>query len=219
MFVILVISMCLNKGRDNQTVKSNTHNFRSCGYWKDSTLFFLTTLASLEPQLLHSVLKRGPLHSKPGCGPVRSSNYPIHLFQRSQNMLSFRSLKRLDIAADDCMSRLQFRNRDLERRSLRQNHRSFDKVFELAHVPRPVIPVERRHRFRRYTFNLLLQTNRIFLSEESCEWRNIFRSVAQRRNRNRKYIQSVIKITAIGLTRNHLFQVAVCRCNQPDVDL
>ena len=40
MFVILVISMCLNKGRDNQTVKSNTHTSEVVGIGRTAHCFF-----------------------------------------------------------------------------------------------------------------------------------------------------------------------------------
>src|SRR5208282_4416172 len=76
------------------------------------------------------------------------------------------------------------------------NYRSFDNILQLTDVSGPRISSQRLHRLERNRVNCLVHALAKLLDEVPHQQRNVFRAFAQCGNRNRKHVQSVVKVAA-----------------------
>jgi len=79
---------------------------------------------------------------------------------------------------------------------LRKNDGAFDDVLHFTHVTRPGIPNQCVHDLRGYAFDSPAHSLRKLPCEMTHEQRNIFASLAQRRQQDGKHIQAIKKIAA-----------------------
>ena len=98
------------------------------------------------------------------------------------------------------------------------NYRSFDNILQLTDVSGPRISSQHLHRFARNRINGLMHPLGKLLDEMQYEQRNVFRAFAQRRNDNWKNIQAVVEVAAKLLLLDHLFQVAMGRGHDSNVN-
>src|SRR5947207_486788 len=77
---------------------------------------------------------------------------------------------------------------------------------------------EALHRRRRDRPDLLLHFLSELLDEITHQQGNVFATLSQRRDADRKYIQTVEQIAAKFTIRDHLLQVSVGRSDKPDID-
>lgn len=128
------------------------------------------------PQLLHTKLESGPFEPQTRCGAIRTREDPIRLFQDRQDMFSFdlfegRPSIRL---ATICDVRLEIGRRNMEHRTPRENHCSFNHVLHFTDISRPGIADQCAHGFRRDCVYLLLHFACKMLGEVPNQKRNIF---------------------------------------------
>ena len=81
------------------------------------------------------------------------------------------------------------------------DYRSLDQVLKFPYVPRPRIQGERLERFRWYMPNWLTHAPRKSFDEMHNQPGYILAAFAQRRQQNRKHVQTVIQVTAKFVAR------------------
>lgn len=79
---------------------------------------------------------------------------------------------------------------------------------------RPSDNTQRFHCRRRNGLDVLVHSRGMFLREVTHEQRNIASAFAQRGNRNRKHVETIIQVTTKRFRGDHLHQIAVGRGNQ-----
>src|SRR5207245_5624402 len=89
---------------------------------------------------------------------------------------------------------------------------------QLPNVPWPFPRREALHHRRRDRLNLLLHFLCELLDEISHQQGNVFATLSQRRDADRKHIQTVKQIAAKFTIRDHLLQVSVGRSDKPNID-
>src|ERR1700757_3616331 len=81
-----------------------------------------------------------------------------------------------------------------------------------------MVRTERRHRRGRNVLDLLTHPPPKHLYEMGHKTWNVLATCAQRRQENRKHIQTIIKIATEFATFHHLRQIAVGSGHEPNVD-
>src|SRR6266702_3920535 len=107
----------------------------------------------------------------------------------------------------------------LQNRTLAQDDRPFDDVFEFTHISGPWEMNQALHGLRRDCVERTIHLARKSPGKEPHQAWNVFRALAQWWDRNRKYIEPVIEIAAILTFGDHRFQVTVCGCDEANVDV
>src|SRR5713101_1301619 len=113
---------------------------------------------------------------------------------------------------------MQLFERRLQRPAARQDHRAFDKIFQFPDVSRPIPRCKSLHHSRGNRFDILFHLFGEPLDEITHQLWNVFLTFPQRRYPDGKHMQAVVQITAKFPVRDHLFEIAIRRSNQPDVD-
>src|SRR6185436_17184045 len=107
----------------------------------------------------------------------------------------------------------------VDRVAFGENRRALDAVLQLAHVPRPGIAHQVLFRGRRQHQRPLVQVAAEFVDEVPRQRRNVGRTIAQRRNDDRKHRQPEIQILAVLPRRHGGLQVPVRRRHHAHVDV
>src|SRR3989442_13934967 len=94
-------------------------------------------LVDAEP--LYPRLERGALETQAGGGPVRTSQPPVGLVQRSENGFALRRLERGGAPGRPHRATAELRHGHAKGGPARQDDGALDRVLELAHVSRPGI--------------------------------------------------------------------------------
>src|SRR5947209_136952 len=170
-------------------------------------------------QFPHLTYKRRSVQPESrGCA-VPSANNPIGFSKSRYDVGSIR-IRECARAGDRHSFSREFRNgRSQFHTALRQNDRSLYEILQFPDIARPIISHESRHHISRNT------PNRFSLAAFGCteeviyKQRNIICSFAQRREIDRKYIQSIVQIDAKPSFTYHLLKILVCRRHYAHIDL
>ena len=108
-----------------------------------------------DAELFHSGLERRPFHAKAGSGPGESPDHPMGFLQRPQDMLTLRGFQGDHPVGYSRGLRFQFPKRHPQLGSLRQDHGTFDQIFELPDVAWPGVVAEGRQGLRGYRLDRL----------------------------------------------------------------
>src|SRR5262249_1850913 len=95
--------------------------------------------------------------------------------------------------------------------------RSLDQILQFPHVSRPRIQGKRLERFRRYLPNRLAHALRKGLDEMRNQLRYVLAAFSQRRQQDRKHVETVVQVTAEFVARDHLIQLSVRRRHQANI--
>src|SRR3989442_8831995 len=106
---------------------------------------------------------------------------------------------------------------DFQDRSLAQHNRTFNHVLELAHVSRPLVGTEMLHRLRRHGTDQLPETPGEARKEKHDQLRDVGTTFAQRRDRDRKHVQTVEEGGTEAPPPHPLPENAIHRCDHPQV--
>ena len=98
-----------------------------------------------------------------------------------------------------------------------EDHRAVHGVLELAHVARPVVAREQRHRVVGEPGHRLADLGAALLEEMVRERRDVFAPLAQRGHADREDIDAVEEVVAERAFGHHGAQVAVGGADKPDV--
>src|SRR5438093_9257243 len=94
---------------------------------------------AVDAEPLYPRLERGALETEAGGGPLRTSENPVGLVQRSENGFALRRLERGGAPGRPNRATAELRHGHAKCGSARQDDGALDRVFELAHVSRPGI--------------------------------------------------------------------------------
>src|SRR5215510_11263837 len=100
-----------------------------------------------------------------------------------------------------------------------QEHRAFDDVAQLADVAGPVVTEQQSLGLRRHTLDAAVEPLIEVADEMSDERQYVLAAFAQRRQRDRHYVQAVEEVFAEAPAFDLVLQVAVCRGDDPHGDL
>src|SRR5208282_1907252 len=107
----------------------------------------------------------------------------------------------------------------METGPMSQNDRPLKHILQFANVARPIISGECLQSRRRNGFNVPAHALRMFLDEVAREQRYVSAAFPQRWNIQWEYVQAVIQITPKLTLLDHLLQIPVCGCDDPDVHM
>src|SRR5580692_3092968 len=172
-------------------------------------------------KLLHPVRQRRSLHTQArGCATL-SADHPVARFQCTKDMIALHLGETIHrgIGPDVRLGRLQFGGWRAQRRLRRENHGAFDKVLQFADVSGPGVSRQRIHRIRRDSVNSFVHALRVECCEMPYQSRNILCALSQRRDLDRKYFQTIIKVLAKGPLFHHRGQVPMGGGDQPHINL
>src|SRR5262245_49391884 len=144
--------------------------------------------------------------------PLRSLDTPIRSIEHTHDVRPLDFLKSLQLFR--LRRRLALRGeRDvhLKSGSGRENDGALDDVFQLTHVAGKVVGLQLLDQLLRDTLDLFAQTGAILLYEVERQHGDVFRAVAQRRQRDGKGREPVIKVFAERARFDSPAQVAVGR--------
>src|SRR5580704_5770873 len=147
-------------------------------------------------KLLHPVGQRGSLHSQTR---GRATHHPVARFQRTKDMIPLylrETIHRGDIGSPIDLEWLQFGSWRAQYRLWRENHSAFNKVLQFTDVSGPSVSHQRIHRIRRDYVNAFVHALRVELREMPHQSRNIPCALSKRRDLDRKYFQTIVKVLA-----------------------
>ena len=98
------------------------------------------------------------------------------------------------------------------------NDRPLNHILQFANIARPGVLNERIHSRLRYLLDLLPHAPGKKFDKMRDQRRNILPALAQWWQHDRKYIETVIQVTAEFVSCDHLGKIAMGRCHQTDVD-
>lgn len=110
----------------------------------------------------------------------------------AQDVFALGGFQRRIAGSFDFHRRFQFSDGNRKFGAARKDDGAFDDVFEFAHIAGPVIVGECVHCFRLDAFDRLLHPVRELLREKAGEQRDVFATLAQRRNRDGENVQLLI---------------------------
>src|SRR5579863_1488146 len=105
----------------------------------------------------------------------------------------------------------------MQHRTFGNNDRTLDHILQFSNISWPVIAHQCLHRFRRDAIDLTIVPLAELLNEVANQQRNIFSSLAQRRESNWKYVEPVVQIRPKVPLIDHHFQITIGGGNQPCV--
>ena len=117
----------------------------------------------------------------------------------------------------DFCSLLQFGERNLQLRPAGQDNAALDKVFELAHIARPVVFRQSRHGLGGDRIDGLFHPPRMLLREVARQQRDVFAPIAQRGDHHRKNVEPVEEIAAKLVLRHLLRQIHIGGGHQANI--
>src|SRR5579872_7144760 len=108
--------------------------------------------------------------------------------------------------------------RQLQVAAFVQEDGAFQKVLQLANIPRPIMAAQRIHHVRGNDIDDLVKAIREFAHEVVDEEGNVVAALAQRRQRNGKDIETIKKVGSKAPVGYHLLQVLVGSRHDADID-
>src|SRR5439155_8242123 len=160
-----------------------------------------------DAELIHLVCQRCPLEAQASCRSTSASDNPIAFAERSQNLFSLGLLQ--CIAPAEAWVIQNFSQRYAQRWARGQQSGPFHKVLKFPDVARPAITREGVHRFVGNTLDLFSHAPSVLIGEVVNEKRNVITAISQRRDINRKHVQTIVKIPAEFLFGDHLGEVGI----------
>ena len=172
-----------------------------------------------DAKLLHPEVKGGPLDSQTCGGPVGTGDNPPSLLESLANVVSLRILhgnwsKGLRFGGIP-----QARERGLQDVARSKDHAPLNEILKFANVARPRVRRQFRHRFRGYLVDLSTHSVGIDLHKVFHQRRNVFTARPQRRQRDRKYIQTIVEIATKFVALHHFNQISMGRSYEANVYL
>src|SRR5690606_28985669 len=182
----------------------------------------------IEAELANSRRERRRLQAEQRGGAVRTGNLPFRESKRGDDVFSLRPLalgfglyERRTFARGAGLGRSSpFRNGQTERDAspASENQRALEDVLKLAHVARPVVGLKPRD-IRLRDANVRAALTARPRKEMLHEQRNVLRPLAQRHGSDRKDAEPVIQVFAKASFLDLGAQIAICRRDDPHVDL
>src|SRR6266853_1766491 len=168
---------------------------------------------------LHPEVKGRPLDSQTCGGPVGTGDNPPSLLESLANVVSLRVLhcnwsKGLRFGGIP-----QARERGLQDVARSKDHAPLNEILKFANVARPRVRRQFRHRFRGNLVDLSTHPVGIDLHKMFNHSRNVFTARPQRRQRDRKYIQTIVEIAAKFVALHHFNQISMGRSYEANVHL
>src|SRR6267154_15571 len=172
-----------------------------------------------DAKLLHPEVKGRPLDSQTCGSPVGTGDNPPSLLESLANVVSLRVLhgnwsKGLHFGGTP-----QARERGFKDVARSEDYAALDKILKFANVTRPRVRRQFRHRFWRNLADLSTHPAGINLNKMLDESGNVFTTRPERRQRDWKYIQTVVEVAAKFVALHHLNQIPVGRGDEPNVHL
>src|SRR5882762_862659 len=172
-----------------------------------------------DAKLLHPEVKGRPLDSQTCGGPVGTGDNPPSLLESLANVVSLRVLhgnwsKGLRFGGIP-----QARERGLQDVARSKDHAPLNEILKFANVARPRVRRQFRHRFRGNPVDLSTHPAGIDLHKVFHQRRNVFTARPQRRQRDRKYIQTIVEIAAKFVSLHHFYQISMGRSYEANVYL
>src|SRR6201987_75902 len=186
---------------------------------------------SLDPQLSHARLEGGALHAQNGSSTVGTGDAPLGLPQYAESVVALLFVERAQVAGSgDRSSRRRGNPRNIKRCSGKngrrrsclefgeghakllargEQHRAFDQIFEFAGIAGPGVIHQGIHHIRGNVFDVLVLAAAEYLDEIAHQERNVFRTLAKRRNMDGENTQPVVKIAAKLALRHQGGEVVV----------
>ena len=112
---------------------------------------------------------------------------------------------------------VQFCPVDRKLRAAGADHGLLDNVLEFANIPGPVIMSQRVHGVAGYLLHSLVHEIRKAADKVMDQQWDVVPACAQRRKRDREYIQAIKEIAAKAAFRNHMRQILIRRCDDANV--
>ena len=100
----------------------------------------------------------------------------------------------------------------------RQDQITFDCIFKFPDITRPVIMSQSAQDFRRDGFDPLVHLVRVFIHKIPRQQRDVFHTLTQRGNPNRKDVETIVKVFAELPRGGHLRQITARSGHEPDID-
>src|SRR6266403_467515 len=172
-----------------------------------------------DAKLLHPEVKRGPLDSYTCGRAVGTGDNPPGLLERLLNVVSLRVLHGNWSKGFHFGGALQACERGFQDIARSEDYAAFDEILQLANVPGPRVQGKFRHRFRGNAVDLLTHPAGINLDKVFHERRNIFTARPQRRQRDWKYIQTIVEVAAKFVSLHHFNQISVGRSYEAHIYL
>src|SRR6266446_7750525 len=147
-----------------------------------------------DPQLIHLVCQRRPLEAQASCRSTSASHNPIAFAERSQNLFSLGLLQCITPA--EAWGIQNFSQGYSQRWTRGQQSGPLHKVLKFPDVARPAIAREGVHRFVGNTLDLFSHAPSVLIGEVVNQKRNVITAISQRRDINRKHVQTIVKITS-----------------------
>src|SRR5580704_6774525 len=173
-----------------------------------------------DSKLLHAEVKRRPVQSQTPCRTSGPREHPLGFLQDRTDMVTFDVCQGLGffVTVPRRDSGTKVPKRYLQNAARGQNYGTLDHVFQFSNVSRPPVFSQGFHGSGWDRINRFVHLLRSLPDEMLHEQRNVIRALAQGRNRDWENIQAVIKIAAKLLLQNHLFQIAMGRGHNPNVN-
>src|SRR5258705_6737567 len=114
---------------------------------------------------------------------------------------------------------LQFGNRGAQYGVRRKYHCSLDKVLQFANVSRPAVANKRVRGLRRNFVDPLVHSSCGKCREVPDQFRNVFGSLSESWNVDRKYSQSIVEILAKCPLLDHGSQITMSGGDQSHINL
>src|SRR5712671_7580811 len=169
-----------------------------------------------DPQLLHLVGQRRSLEAQASCRSTSASDNPIAFAERSQDLLSLGVLQ--CIAPAEAWVIQDFSQRYSQRWARGQQSGPFHKVLQFPDVARPAIAREGVHGFVGNTLDLFSHAPGVLIGEVVNQKRNVITAIAQRRDVNRKHVQTIVKVAPKLFFGDQLGEAGIRRRQQANID-
>src|SRR5215469_11141469 len=91
----------------------------------------------------------------------------------------------------------------------RKDHCSLDKVLQFPNISRPTVSNKRIHRFGRNFVDSLVHSPCVKFSEMADQFRNVFSTLPQGGNIDRKHFQPIVQVLAKRCLLYHSGQIAM----------
>src|SRR5260370_29643886 len=172
-----------------------------------------------DAKLLHPEVKGGPRDSQACGGRVGTRHNPPSLLESLANVVSLRVLhgnwsKGLRFGGIP-----QARERGLQDVARSKDHAPLNEILKFANVARPRVRRQFRHRFGGNLVDLSTHPAGIDLHKVFHQRPNVFAARPQRRQRDRKYVQTIVEIAAKFVSLHHFNQISVGRSYEANVHL
>src|SRR5215813_1892126 len=117
------------------------------------------------------------------------------------------------------LERLQLGHWRAQNRLRRENHRTFNEILQFPDISRPRVSQQRIDGIGRDIVDPLVHALSVERGEVPQQSRNILPALPQRRDLDRKYFQTIVKVLAKRALFYHRGQISMRGCDQSHVNL